>query len=305
MKTRLAELARVLLLCILYPGLVGAQGLPDALNPTLEWSTGGNTPWEVSTDISQDGLGAQSGLIAVGQESWVQTTITGPAEVRFWWKTSTVTSSPLQLLIGGILQTELAGNAGAWQERNFFVPPDSQTVQWRFLQKVTSSTEQRGWLDEVSTNVATAPGIAPGPESQTVPAGESFTLQGIVKGTEPLTFSWLKDGTAIPNAVSSSLKIDNAQLQDQAGYELVVQNPLGSVTSQVAAVTVDASAPQFTQQPISLGAAPYTTALFSAAAKGSQPISWQWYANELPLANQVQPSLTIAKVGPANYANYL
>jgi hypothetical protein len=52
-------------------------------SPALTWSTGGDPAWFGQHAISHDGVGAaQSG----GDNAWLQTTVTGPGTLRFWFK---------------------------------------------------------------------------------------------------------------------------------------------------------------------------------------------------------------------------
>lgn len=60
----------------------------DATN--LVWTTGGDTNWFYQTTVTTDGIdAAQSGAIGDNQATWIQTTVTGPGTVSFWWKVST------------------------------------------------------------------------------------------------------------------------------------------------------------------------------------------------------------------------
>ena len=65
---------------------------PDTLtaaldDPGLQWSTGGDGNWAPQTQTTHDGVdAARSGTIADSQSSTLDTTVTGPATVSFWWK---------------------------------------------------------------------------------------------------------------------------------------------------------------------------------------------------------------------------
>jgi 2',3'-cyclic-nucleotide 2'-phosphodiesterase (5'-nucleotidase family) len=75
----------------------------------------------------------------------------------------------------------------------------------------------------------------------------SFSVTAI--GTGPLTCQWRKNGVNLADGVQSSgatisgttttdLTIANVQMSDGGGYTVVVTNSYGSVTSSVAALTV-------------------------------------------------------------------
>jgi uncharacterized repeat protein (TIGR03803 family) len=80
----------------------------------------------------------------------------------------------------------------------------------------------------------------------------SFSVNAI--GTPPLTCQWRKDGVNLVDGVQSSgatisgttttdLTIANVQISDAGNYTVVVTNTYGSVTSSVAALTVQLPTP--------------------------------------------------------------
>ncbi|HEY3855731.1 MAG TPA: immunoglobulin domain-containing protein [Verrucomicrobiae bacterium] len=94
------------------------------------------------------------------------------------------------------------------------------------------------------------PSLTPGePASATAFVSQPFTLTATANGgTLPLTYQWYKGATALQdtNQYSGShtniLTINPVSVGDGGSYSLVVSNPGGSVTSQVATVTVIAPA---------------------------------------------------------------
>lgn len=82
------------------------------------------------------------------------------------------------------------------------------------------------------------------PSNGTHYAGATVTSSVVAGGLEPLAFQWQKDGAnlsddgRISGAISSSLTISNTQLLDAGHYTVIVTNAYGSVTSQVAKLTV-------------------------------------------------------------------
>ena len=283
-----------------------AQTLAEALNSNLTWTTGGTVPWEVTTNTTHDGAAAaQSGLLANSQDSWIQTSVTGPSAVTFWWTTTaTEWENPLQLYIGGSLQAQVFDAGGVWQQRSFYIPTGPQAVQWKFTTDGIREVGERGLLDEVALSDPVPVSIAIQPTNQVVRAGDPVNLMAALAGTEPLSLSWLKNGNSVASANSPSLTIPSVQAIDAGDYALVAANALGAVTSQVATVTVVASVPVFTLQPIAQGSPPYSSVTFSAAAKGSEPLSWQWYSNGIALAGSVTTNYTIDQVNTSSYADY-
>jgi hypothetical protein len=60
-------------------------------------------------------------------------------------------------------------------------------------------------------------------------------------GTLPLTYQWRLNELALMNATNRTLVFTNVQLTHAGGYSVVVSDTTGSVTSQVATLTVDAT----------------------------------------------------------------
>lgn len=86
------------------------------------------------------------------------------------------------------------------------------------------------------------PTITNQPSHIVVPIGAaaafSVGADGHVPIGYPLSYQWQKNSTDIPGATDSSLPIVGAQLSDVGGYDVVVANGYGSVTSAVAYLDV-------------------------------------------------------------------
>src|SRR5258707_10668809 len=98
-----------------------------------------------------------------------------------------------------------------------------------------------------STTSAVAPSITTQPASQTATAGQPAAFTVAATGTAPLTYQWKKSGTAISGATSSSYTTPATTSSDNGTqFTVTVSNSTGSVTSNAATLTVNASQnPQF------------------------------------------------------------
>src|SRR5262245_17531469 len=86
---------------------------------------------------------------------------------------------------------------------------------------------------------ASAPEITSQPSSVTATAGSTATFSVSASGTDPLSYQWKKNGTAITGATSTSYTTPTLQSSDNgATYLVVITNPEGSVTSSAATLTV-------------------------------------------------------------------
>jgi len=137
------------------------------------------------------------------------------------------------------------------------------SYQWRHnghvLEGATNATltlsnaqfaQRGGYSVDVSSSVgvvATAeaelvvlepPTITRQPVSQTVFAGTEATFTVAVQGLEPFSYQWRRDGSNLSGATNAALVLLNAQSADAGAYTIVAGNIAGSITSQVAVLTV-------------------------------------------------------------------
>jgi len=84
-----------------------------------------------------------------------------------------------------------------------------------------------------------APSITTQPQNATAAVGGSATFFVVASGTQPLSYQWLQNDTAIAGATNSSYTLSPVLSQDnQNNYTVTVSNSAGSVTSQAAELSV-------------------------------------------------------------------
>ena len=161
-----------------------------------------------------------------------------------------------------------------------------------------------------STNSATAtltvnvpPGITTQPVSQNINQGSPVTFSVTATGTAPLTYQWLKNGTNISGATSSSYAISSVVATDAANYTVAIANVAGSTNSSVATLTVNVP-PTITTQPASQTVIVGNPVTFTVAATGTAPLSYQWQKNGANISGATTASYTIGSVGTNDAANY-
>ena len=119
------------------------------------------------------------------------------------------------------------------------------------------------------------PAITLQPQSVTVLEGDNAAFRVSASGTEPLSYQWLKDGTAITGAGNAALTLTNVQPGNAGNYTVRVANNAGSATSQVARLTVLVP-PTITAQPQDLAVTNGASASFSVDVNGTEPFTFQW-----------------------------
>lgn len=132
---------------------LGPVGLPAALDtPGRIYTLGGNGNWSGQTATSHDGVDAgQSGDISHNQETWFETSVTGPGSLSFWWKVSSEANWDfLEFYINGVLQTgRISGNVN-WAQNSYTLGVGNHTLRWRYMKDVSlDSGSDAGWVDEV------------------------------------------------------------------------------------------------------------------------------------------------------------
>src|SRR5439155_5052057 len=90
----------------------------------------------------------------------------------------------------------------------------------------------------ITESNATPPIILAQPQSTNVTEGSRATLRVAAAGSPPLSYQWYYGDAVITDATNSSLAFEHAEVSDSGDYSVVVANGYGSVTSQVATLTV-------------------------------------------------------------------
>jgi hypothetical protein len=147
------------------------------------------------------------------------------------------------------------------------------------------------------------PTITSQPQSLALALGQNaqFTVQAT--GATPLSYQWRKGGTALVGATGASYSITVVQASDAGAYTVVVANPAGSVTSQVATLTVWRP-PAITSQPQSLTNYADSTACFEVTADGTAPLTYQWRFNGGPIPGALEPRYNLNPVRMTDGGDY-
>ena len=82
------------------------------------------------------------------------------------------------------------------------------------------------------------PEILDAPQEVAALPGGSVVFRVTARGTTPLTYAWLHEGTPVPGATGSELQLHDLRPEDAGRYEVVVSNTLGSVTAGPAQLTL-------------------------------------------------------------------
>ena len=156
----------------------------------------------------------------------------------------------------------------------------------------------------LSINNGVPPVITTQPASQTVYVGGSVTFSTVASSSGSNVYQWYFNGSAIGGATGSSFAQSNVTTINAGNYSVKVSNSYGSVTSQVATLTVMLATPAIVQQPADQAQPIGNNAMFLASASGIQPLAWQWYFNNLRLAAATNAQLALGPLLTNQAGNY-
>jgi len=181
-----------------------------------------------------------------------------------------------ELSTDGTTWTALGGGLripGGWQLTGLVIPTNSIVRARGF------AVGENGLIE----TVAGLPVFTSQPLSLTNFATTTATFSVSDYGGTPLTYQWLKNGTNlndggnVSGTQTTTLTLTNVLGADAGGYSVILSNASGSVTSQVAYLTV--IDPLLTSQPASQMTNAGQFVSFGVTALGTTPLYFQWFQN--------------------------
>jgi uncharacterized delta-60 repeat protein len=151
------------------------------------------------------------------------------------------------------------------------------------------------------------PSITFQPTSQTVAAGSDVTFVVGAYGSTPWTVEWQHFGTNLPGANSDALQLLSVTTNQAGPYRAIVTNAVGSVTTDVAMLTVTQAvvlAPIITQQPLSQTVTVGSNVSFSVLVSGTPPLVYQWRKNGNNIAGAAASFYSIAAAQAGDAGSY-
>ena len=253
-----------------------------ALNTTnLTWATGGDLPWFTETNVTLDGLAAQSGPITDSQSSYLETTVPADGQLSFNWKVSSEGGADyLTFYINGNEQDAISGDVD-WYPETYQVSA-GDVLRWEYNKDVSSSAGlDAGFLDEVSYAVAPpTPGltVTASPLTGPLPLTVQFTSPSLDSfGNTVTNRNWnFGDGTTSTAQSPSHIYTNFGSFAPSlAAYSTYGASPLsitgpGTITVTNHALSVTAS-PQ-------AGPLPLTVQFASPGVDsgGNTVTNWSW-----------------------------
>lgn len=273
----------------------------------LEWRTGGTTDWHFQTTNTHDNNDAlQSGPFSPGNATnWLETTITGPAVIGWWWSMSGWGSDRTVFSLDG--QTYKSLNPGLlWTNQTIDIGPGPHVLRWTHqVRNPFDSDISASYLDQLHCAASIPPAITTQPVAKATMAGTNVSFTVAATGTMPFKYQWYFNGQPLSIETSSaSLTLSNIQPSMAGDYRVVVSNLGGAVTSSVAPLTLLSSMPIIKYAQSSASAVKGNFATFKAQVSGTQPMSLQWLFNGDPIPNATESTLMVQDVHAENEGFY-
>ena len=143
------------------------------------------------------------------------------------------------------------------------------------------------------------------PVAKTQAPGETAFFLVLATGTDPKSYQWLRNGVAVPGATMSTYTTPPVTTADNGAlYSVRVTNPVGSVTSTAALLTVPGApvAPSIATQPAGVTVTEGLPATFSVTASGTGSLAYQWRRNGTAISGATSASYTLNNTVAADNA---
>ncbi len=200
--------------------------------------------WETDSDYYHQGTTSAHGLCPDNAKTTIQTRVTGPGNLSFWWKGSTERGFDFYtVMIDGVAQDRISGEVD-WNQMSYEVPAGSHVISWQWAKDSnTTGALDKVWLDDVQYEQILPLAISQQPANQTVNVHSSVTFTvAVTGGKAPYTYQWFKNGAPISGATAPSYSFTTGITDDGTLYKVTVTDseptPV-SVTSQEATLTVN------------------------------------------------------------------
>lgn len=199
----------------------------------LTFATSG-TAWFSETAETHDGVdAAQSGDIADSETSAMETTLTGPLMVSFWWKVSSESGYDfLRFSLDGTSQRSISGTV-AWTQVGLFIPPGFHTLRWSYEKdNGLSIGSDAGWVDQIAVHPVKVPLSVSG----TGTGFQSAPLDAIFSPWTGGELGWVADSGKVAEAGNRTPPLTGPVVAGTAG---VKSFDINNATTTLTTCTVD------------------------------------------------------------------
>lgn len=163
-----------------------------------------------------------SQTVVAGQPATFWVRVSGTAPLNYQWQKN-------------------GSNLSGANSSSYTTPPTTSADNGSTFDVIASNSMGNVTSNSAALTVTgTPPAITTQPQSQTVVAGQTATFSVTASGTAPLSYQWQVNGSNIAGANQSSFTTAPTTSADNGStFDVIVSNVVGSVTSNMATLTVN------------------------------------------------------------------
>ncbi len=212
------------------------QTLSTALDNTeLTFTTHGGSEWFGQTVRSADGVdAAQSGLIYKGEESILETTVSGYGEISFDWGVSAASNlDKVIFLVDGVEKARISKDV-KFENAKFALGDGPHKLTWKYEKDSSEFAPlDCGWVDKVKWVKSDKPIIVPDPDPKPTPDPNPDSPLVTYKGGKP--------SEAVQNYVNSIAKEPIEISKKKANFIdmfKLAEIPAGEITFDITEISI-------------------------------------------------------------------
>ncbi len=146
----------------------------------------------------------------------------------------------------------------------------------------------------------TPPSIVEAPVGMTNFSGTTVKFAVVANGTAPVTYQWFRGSSVIPGETNSALTFtSNFATDNNATFFVAITNLYGGLNSSPVSLNVLTNL-NILNQPFSITRRVGSHAAFRVNATGAQPITYQWFKGESPIAGATNDTLWLSNLALAD-----
>lgn len=149
-----------------------------------------------------------------------------------------------------------------------------------------------------SSALSQDPNITRQPQSGLSAVGGTFRFDVAVSGTEPFSFQWLFNGSDLTDETNRVLTLTNLHGGQIGVYSLRVSNPVGTIVSSNASLSL------ITRQPRGGIVAVGEDFAFDVEVGGTEPFTFQWRRYGSNIVGATNPVLVLTNIGQRKAGPY-
>lgn len=139
-----------------------------------------------------------------------------------------------------------------------------------------------------------------------VDPGQRVALEVLFTGSPFPSIAWYKNGVAMPGRTFSQLTFPSVTELDEGTYVALITNPVGSVSSAPAELTVN-NPPVILSHPTAAPASvvdPGQWLVITVNVTGTEPLTFEWFRNGLLIQTTATGTLNLSAVKEADEGTY-